>query len=155
MIESVALSARSSNDPNASLARARPSDDGGSDVRCSTGWPGTLLVLLAGLFAVTTCGGREETWNGDRDIALCGPDPRKCDDGLIGARCGVGDDCADGVCCLSDHCGGGMCTFLCGSQGDCPSGMACEGGFCFYSCTTDTNCGPGQKCEHDHTVCQY
>jgi hypothetical protein len=115
----------------------------------------TVLVgALASLFALATCGGRNDSWDGDPDIELCGPTPVECD-GLAGSRCSVGDDCDDGVCCLTDDCGHGMCTYLCADNRGCPPTMECHGGFCFYGCNSDNDCGPGQECEHGETVCQY
>jgi hypothetical protein len=119
------------------------------------GFAAALTAALA-LLLLATCGGREEQWDGDPDPELlCGPDPRNCPEGGIGARCSVSDECADGICCLSGNCGGGMCTYLCGGNGDCPPSMLCDGGFCFYTCRADAECAPGQECERDDTICQY
>jgi hypothetical protein len=121
-------------------------------------WKRGLSMAVCALgcaFVAATCGGREDTWDRDPEVELCGPDPRGCEDALVGSRCGVSDDCEDGVCCLSDNCGGGMCTYLCGGDGDCPPSMLCHEGFCFFDCNTDGDCGPGQSCEHGETVCQY
>ena len=115
----------------------------------------TALCLFGTALLAASCNSRSDVWEGDNDPdAFCGVDPTRCE-GLIGARCGVGDDCDDGVCCLNNDCGGGMCTYLCGQDPDCPPSMACHDGFCFYRCNADVDCGPGQTCEHDTTVCQY
>ena len=113
----------------------------------------TVLCVIGATFAAVTCGGPAEVWDGD-EVELCGPNPAGCD-GTIGARCSVTDDCADGVCCRSGSCGGGTCTFLCGSHADCPGGMLCDEGFCFYACNSTAQCGPGQECREDETICQY
>jgi len=108
------------------------------------------------LLLIPSCGAsRQDTWDGDKEIELCKPHRNDCEGGMIGERCKIGDDCADGVCCLTKDCGGKTCTFLCGSNADCAPGMLCEGGFCFFSCTADADCNSGQKCDHDHTICQY
>lgn len=110
---------------------------------------------MLALFAAATCGGREQTYDGKADVDIaCRARPIECE-GLVGAPCAVEDDCDDGVCCLSEDCGRGMCTYLCGTNADCPPGLLCEGGFCFWQCSVDTDCAPGQQCEHDDTVCQY
>lgn len=71
----------------------------------------------------------------------------------VGAPCSVHADCPTGTCCTSPPCGG-MCTYECRDDRDCPYGTLCEGGKCFWSCRSSYDCAPGYSCKHDHTVCQ-
>lgn len=64
-------------------------------------------------------------------------------------------DCAEGICCDSDNCGGGMCTYSCDHDEDCPPTMACEHHVCVYMCDSDADCASGWECEHDNTVCEW
>jgi hypothetical protein len=75
-------------------------------------------------------------------------------DGDPGAPCEVHDDCESGFCCGSDHCGGGMCTYPCHDDRDCPPDMGCEHETCFFRCDGDRDCAPGETCEHGDTVCE-
>jgi hypothetical protein len=108
------------------------------------GLVGAVVVLFS--FA---CGGP----GGGVDV-YCRDNPGDCP-GEIGGGCFDDRDCLDGICCQSDHCGGGMCTYPCGSDVDCPESMGCEHGVCFFYCAGKDGCGPGQKCEHGNTVCEY
>ncbi len=90
----------------------------------------------------------------DDDFEYCRQNPQDCP-GDIGGPCDVDDDCLDGVCCKDKNCGGGMCTYPCKDDLDCPDVMACEHKVCFFSCIDDLDCGAGQSCEHGHTICEY
>lgn len=114
-----------------------------------------LPGLLIAAFAAATCGSGPDSWDGDYEVdPLCRTQPFECD-GDIGGRCAFEDDCDEGVCCLTGHCGGGMCTYLCGGGTACPFGMRCHDGFCFFACSNDGECAAGQRCEVDNTICRY
>ncbi len=90
----------------------------------------------------------------------CSSDPPHCRynpecNGGIGAFCDFDNDCIEGFCCDSANCGGGMCTYSCGDDLDCPSDMLCEHGNCFFACDFDADCADGQTCEHASTVCEW
>lgn len=71
-----------------------------------------------------------------------------------GVSCRDNYDCVD-VCCREPYCGrGGMCTYRCRDDRDCPGDMLCEHQVCLFACDTDRDCGPGWSCEHDHAVCE-
>lgn len=114
-----------------------------------------LLALSTFALAAVACSSRSDVFEGGDIDPACRANPGGDCEGLIGGRCAVTDDCADGVCCLDDKCGGGTCTYLCGGDRDCPGAMACENGFCFFRCGRDEDCGPGQKCERGDTICEY
>jgi hypothetical protein len=103
--------------------------------------PRVLLVLV--LVTFTACAG------GD------GPPPPGGGFGAIGASCFAAYDCASGFCCKSPPCRGGMCTYACRDDFDCPPGARCDGGACFWACLRDTDCAIGQSCKKQHSVCQY
>jgi len=85
----------------------------------------------------------------------CRLDPEFCGGGTAGAFCDSDDDC-QGICCTErGNCGGGMCTFECRDDLDCPSDMGCEHDVCFYLCDVDEACAVGQECEHGDTVCEW
>jgi len=75
--------------------------------------------------------------------------------GGIGSFCDDDRDCYAGFCCDSGNCGGGMCTYACHDDFDCPSDMLCEHDTCFFSCQSDRDCAEGQSCEHGETVCEW
>ncbi len=75
--------------------------------------------------------------------------------GSLDAPCYTSYDCATGFCCTSPPCRGGMCTYPCRSDPDCPYGMRCDGGACFFACLYDSDCAWGQTCKKGHTICQY
>ena len=94
--------------------------------------------MLAGclLFAVAACGDDDDEGPGDLGLA--------CDnDAQCQGRCVEGGDFP-----------GGMCTFACGDDADCPAGSACvnrEGGICGVTCEVHSNCesfgfGPDYGC---------
>jgi hypothetical protein len=75
--------------------------------------------------------------------------------GEAGSFCDSDYDCI-GICCKqASNCGGGMCTFSCQNDLDCPMDMACEHRVCFYRCRMDSDCAVGQQCEHDNTICEW
>ena len=113
------------------------------------------LIAASTIVCVGACGGDPSPYYGGGDVNLeCRESPADCD-GDVGGACGDDFDCFDGVCCSDKNCGGGMCTYLCDGDLDCPGGMACEHGYCFFECDGDGDCGPGQKCEHGKTICEY
>ncbi len=104
----------------------------------------TLCALLGAASLLASCTG---------DPEFCRYDP-ECGGG-IGSNCRTSDDCSDGFCCDSGNCGGGMCTYRCDADRDCPVEMACEHGTCFFTCSSDDDCAPGMSCEHGDTVCEW
>lgn len=138
--------------------RARQSGPAGSRLtlgRLARLVAASALVLLP---AAASCGGRGSAYYpgggpGTVDPA-CTLDPDACA-GLIGGRCDVDADCADGICCDDKNCGPGTCTYLCNGDDDCPVEMLCEHGYCFFRCDDNEDCGPGQGCEHGMTICEY
>jgi hypothetical protein len=89
-------------------------------------------------------------------LAACGDDDELGDWGpaaSVGALCRAHADCATGFCCTSPPCGG-MCTYSCRHDVDCPYGTLCADGACFWACTDTLDCAPGYSCKHAHTVCQ-
>ncbi len=105
-----------------------------------------VLVVLTALFA--GCGYDEDSSD------TCRFEPAFCEDGRAGAFCNNDRDCR-GTCCTTGNCGGGMCTYSCFDDRDCPSDMGCEHNVCFYYCRYDDDCAVGQRCEHDNTVCEW
>ena len=73
----------------------------------------------------------------------------------LGGACYTSYDCGTGFCCTSPPCRGGMCTYACRSDIDCPYGTRCDGGACFVMCYYDTDCAWGQTCKKGRTLCQY
>jgi len=89
------------------------------------------------------------------DYEVCRFEPERCRRGRPGAFCDRDSDC-QGFCCKDDdNCDGGMCTFSCDRDDDCPPDMRCEHDMCFYACNSDDDCAPGQRCEHGNTVCEW
>jgi hypothetical protein len=85
----------------------------------------------------------------------CRFDPADCYGGP-GGFCDRNADCESEFCCTDQsNCGGGMCTWRCANDGDCPRDMACEHDLCFYRCASDADCAVGQSCEHGRTVCEW
>ena len=103
-----------------------------------------LIVALVLALCCAACTGEPE---------YCRFDPG-CGGG-IGATCRSYDDCSDGFCCDSGNCGGGMCTYRCDVDADCPPEMACEHDVCFFTCRSDADCARGMSCEHGNTVCEW
>lgn len=107
-----------------------------------------VVALTCGAVLAASC---------DDDGAVdlgCRESPADCE-GQIGGDCEDGGECFEGECCRDKNCGGGMCTFACKDDVDCPEGMACEHSYCFFTCSRDEDCGPGQSCEHKNTICEY
>jgi len=73
----------------------------------------------------------------------------------MGGACYSAYDCATGFCCTSPPCHGGMCTYACRTDLDCPYGTRCDGGACFAVCFYDSDCAYGQTCKKAHSLCQY
>ena len=73
----------------------------------------------------------------------------------MGGACYTVYDCATGYCCMGPPCHGGMCTYACRSDVDCPLGFGCDGGACFWNCRVDSDCAMGQTCKKGHSLCQY
>ena len=92
-----------------------------------------MFLAVTLLAATLGCGGGEET----------------------GAPSDEDDDCESEYCCGSGNCGGGMCTYPCRDDLDCPDSMACEHDTCFFRCDRDVDCAPGESCEHGDTVCEW
>ncbi len=90
-------------------------------------------------------------------LAACGDNgpPPGYAAGAVGAGCAADTQCPGGYCCRSGVCGGGMCTYHCGNNAQCPPGTLCADGACFWACSSDANCAAGQVCRHARTVCQY
>jgi hypothetical protein len=106
-------------------------------------------VLFAA--AAVACGDDDS----DERYYACRYHPASCAGG-VGAFCDVDRDCISGFCCTKEsNCGGGMCTFACRGDRDCPPDMACEHDVCFFRCSSDRDCAVGQSCEHGHSVCEW
>lgn len=102
------------------------------------------------MFAALGCDDDENPyWNNE-----CRFDPSYCRGGL-GGSCRGNVDCFEGSCCTAKHCGGGMCTFSCNTDNQCPIDMACEHNVCLFMCRDDFDCAVGQRCEHAHSVCEW
>jgi len=84
----------------------------------------------------------------------CRLDPEACL-GYPGGFCEDERDCRAGTCCTSNNCGGGMCTYTCDEDVDCPPTMRCKHDTCFYACESDLDCASGMSCEHDNTICEW
>jgi hypothetical protein len=76
----------------------------------------------------------------------CRHTPERCQGGP-GGFCSDAADCATELCCELEPCGGGMCTFSCSGDGDCPDPMRCQEGHCFYDCLSVADCADGMLCE--------
>ncbi|MGC4094936.1 MAG: hypothetical protein QM756_44865 [Polyangiaceae bacterium] len=109
---------------------------------CRNRFRSVALFVICALGAVSACAG------GD------GP-PGGAPGYQVGALCASDWDCATGYCCKAPPCRGGMCSYACRDDFDCPSGTRCDGGTCFWACAVDANCPIGQTCKKAHTVCQY
>jgi hypothetical protein len=60
----------------------------------------------------------------------------------VGTPCSDSEDCT-GRCVRGPGWPGGMCTYECGSDEDCPRGSACiaaEGGICAVTCENNDHC---------------
>ena len=75
------------------------------------------------------------------------------DGSAVGRTCLVNSDC-DQFCLPSDkHYPGGMCTYHCSSDGQCPGGTVCiddQGGTCAVACANNDQClgfGRGFVCD--------
>lgn len=109
-------------------------------------WLGSLLGLSLGALLSVTCGPPAPV------TGNCRYDPH-CAGGL-GAFCDKNADCFSGHCCGKDSCGGGMCTYKCDNDAQCPAGMLCDGGTCYFSCAGPTECANGQDCTKQD-VCHW
>jgi hypothetical protein len=97
--------------------------------------------MLACLTLLTACGDDHGPPTGSTVLSM-------------GAVCYGPYQCATNYCCVSPPCGGGMCTYPCQRDADCPYGARCADNACFWACSTDAQCAPGWTCKHGHTVCQ-
>lgn len=113
-----------------------------------------LCLAWCALVSIAACDSRSDFFDGDEVDTFCREHPGDCE-GEIGGDCDVTDDCFDGFCCRDKNCGGGMCTYRCSDDRDCPDSMLCEHDACFFRCDDDRDCGPGQECEHGKTICEY
>lgn len=110
--------------------------------------------VILGLFCVVLltmhCGGSSVASD------LCRLNPKNCGGGA-GTLCNDDRGCGVGLICCTQkgNCGGGMCTFQCKADTDCPATMRCEHDVCFYRCERDEDCAPGMSCEHKNTICEY
>lgn len=102
------------------------------------------LLPMPPLLALTACGDGDD----------CRFDPL-CPGGNVGASCEEDRNCAAGFCCDTGNCGGGMCTFPCDDDDDCPSDMSCAHDVCFFRCGSDRDCADGMSCEHGHTIREW
>ncbi|MCA9717360.1 MAG: hypothetical protein H6713_41640 [Myxococcales bacterium] len=112
-----------------------------------------LPRILLGVASILLIGGLLGAACGD-PYTDCRFDPH-CGSGGIGSFCNNDAECFNSECCESDNCGGGMCTFRCDHDVDCPAEMLCEHGTCFFICNSDLDCANGQSCEHGNTVCEW
>lgn len=108
----------------------------------------SLVPFAAALFV--GCGDDD-----DQPYDACRYEPQYCT-GEPGSFCDTDRDCYAGICCTERaNCGGGMCTYSCRDDRDCPPDMACEHDVCFFRCSSDRDCAVGQSCEHGNTVCEW
>lgn len=112
----------------------------------STHWLRSVLGLALGALLSVTCGPPGPP-TGD-----CRYDPN-CAGGL-GGFCDKDKDCFSGHCCGKDSCAGGMCTYQCKVDANCPQGMLCDGGVCYFACSNPGDCSPGQDCTKEG-VCHW
>ena len=105
-----------------------------------------FVVACAGSLSVQGC----------RTVAdVCRFEPDRCPSGEPGAECIDDRDCFGFCCTDGSNCRGGMCTYACQNNEDCPRDMACEHDMCFFACEFDEDCAVGQSCEHGNTVCEW
>lgn len=117
----------------------------------SLGWLGSLLGLSLGALLSVTCGPPVPPGGDCRYNPHCVPVGGL---GGLGAYCNHNADCGSGHCCEKNECDGGMCTYECKGDPDCPAGTLCEHGVCLYACAGEADCAPEQKCEH-RGVCEW
>lgn len=108
-----------------------------------------ITAMLIAMIGPTGCGGGASS---DK----CRLYPEDCR-GAAGTLCNDDRDCNGGLECCTDNnnCGGGMCTFECQDDRDCPIDMLCQHDLCFYACNSDDDCADSMSCEHGNTVCEY
>lgn len=109
-------------------------------------WQASLLGLALGALLSITCAPPGPPGGDCRFNPHCA--------GGVGGFCDKDVECASGHCCTNKACDGGMCTFECDADSECPVGMLCDGGNCFYACDTAAECAAGQKCKGDG-VCRW
>lgn len=73
----------------------------------------------------------------------------------VGAPCRASYECPSNHCCMTPHCGHGMCTFPCRTSLDCPSGTACDEHSCFWMCRSDADCAWGEHCDPKRGLCFF
>jgi len=64
------------------------------------------------------------------------------DEGGLGSTCGNDGDC-DGICATGHDFPGGICTYFCYDNRDCPDHWVCAdkaGGTCLETCTSSDRC---------------
>jgi hypothetical protein len=105
-----------------------------------------VTAMLVAMVGSSGCGGPSSN--------KCRFHPEACH-GAAGALCESDHECGAGTyCCTENDCGGGMCTFDCDHDHDCPGDMLCDNNLCFYACDSDADCAPTMKCSHND-VCKY
>jgi len=77
-------------------------------------------------------------------LAACGGPSVGASGEDVGAPCAADNQCAQRCLQDNDHYPGGMCTYYCVTDQDCPEASACVGGdsgFCAVTCLSNEDCG--------------
>jgi len=109
-------------------------------------WHAPLLGFLLGAALSVTCAPPGPPGGDCRFNPNC--------PGGVGGFCDRDNECASGHCCDKKACDGGMCTYPCDSDPECPVGMLCDGGTCYFACDNVADCASGQHCKGDG-VCRW